>query len=51
MVTRYFDAGLWRAFYKFYVLKVGSKIMLHLPEVDHIIDAIFPDDIIRPWFV
>ena len=47
----YFGAGLWTEISKFYVVKDGTKIALHLKEPGHMIYANFPDDIIRPDFV
>ena len=37
--------------FKFYVLKVGTKIALHIKGPGHEIYANFPDKIIRPDFV
>ena len=47
----YFGTGLWKEVSKFYVLKAGTKIALHIKEPVHEIYANFPDDIIRPDFV
>ena len=47
----YFGTGLWTEISKFYVLKAGTKIMVHLKEPDHTINANFPDDILCPHFV
>ena len=47
----YFGTGHWKESSKFYVLKDGTKIALHIKEPDHEIYANFPDDIIRPDFV
>ena len=47
----YFGTGLWKEISKFYVLKAGTIIALHIKEPCHEIYANFPDDIIRPDFV
>ena len=47
----YFGTGLWTEISKFYVLKVGTKIALHIKEPGHEIYANFPNDINRPDFV
>ena len=47
----YFGRGLWTEISKFYVLKAGTKIALHIKEPGHEIYANFPDDTIRPDFV
>ena len=47
----YFDIGLWQEISKFYVLKAGTKIALHIEGPGHEIYANFPDKIIRPDFV
>ena len=46
-----FGTGLWTEISKFYVLKAGTKIALHIKEPGHEIYGNFPDDIIRPDFV
>ena len=51
MVTPIFGTCLWKEISKFYVLKAGTKIALHIKEPGHEIYANFPDDIIRPDFV
>ena len=47
----YFDAGFWKYISKFYVLKAGTKIALHIKGPSHEIYANFPDKIIHPEFV
>jgi hypothetical protein len=47
----YFTVGFWTKNSKFYVLKAGTKIRLHLKEPGHKIYANFLDDTIRPDFV
>ena len=47
----YFGTGFWNEIAKFYVLKAGTKIALHIKGHGHEIDANFPDKIIRPDFV
>ena len=47
----YFGTGLWKEISKFYVLKAGTKIALHIEGPGHEIYAYFPDKIIRPDFV
>ena len=47
----YFGTGFWNEIAKFYVLKAGTKIALHIKEPGHEIYANFPDDIIRRDFV
>ena len=47
----YFGMGLWTEISKFYILKAGTKIALHIKEHRHMIYPNFPDDIIRPDFV
>ena len=47
----YFGTGFWNEIAKFYVLKVGTKIALHIEGPGHEIYANFPDKIIRPDFV
>ena len=47
----YFEAGLWAEIPKFYVLKAGTKIALHIEGPGHEIYANFPDKIIHPDFV
>ena len=47
----YFGTGLWKEISKFYVLKVGTKIGLHIKGPGLEIYANFPDKIIRPDFV
>ena len=47
----YFGAGFWKEISKFYVLKAGTKIALHIKGPGHEIYANFPDKIIRPDFV
>ena len=46
-----FGTGLWKEISKFYVLKAGTIIALHIQGPGHEIYANFPDDIIRPEFV
>ena len=47
----YFAKGLWTEISKFYVLKAGTKIALHIKESGHEIYANFPDNIICPDFI
>ena len=47
----YFGTGFWNEIAKFYVLKAGTKIALHIEGPGHEIYANFPDKIIRPDFV
>ena len=47
----YFGTGFWNEIAKFYVLKAGTKIALHIEGPGHEIYANFPDKIIRPGFV
>ena len=47
----YFGIGFWNEIAKFYVLKTGTKIALHIKGPGHEIYGNFPDDIIRPDFV
>ena len=47
----YFGTGFWKEICKFYVLKAGTKIALHIKGPGHEIYANLPDDIIRPDFV
>ena len=47
----YFGTGLRKEISKFYVLKAGTKIALHIKEPGHEIYANFPDDITRLDFV
>ena len=47
----YFDTGFWNEIAKFYVLKAGTKIALHIEGPGHEIYANFPDKIICPDFV
>ena len=47
----YFGTGFWNEIAKFYVLKAGTKIALHIKGPGHEIYANFPDKIIRPDFV
>ena len=47
----YFGTGFWKEISKFYVLKAGTKIALHIKGPGHEIYANFPDKIIRPDFV
>ena len=47
----YFGIGFWKEISKFYVLKDGAKIALHIKWPGHEIYANFIDDIIRPDFV
>ena len=47
----YFGTGFWKEITKFYVLKAGTKITLHIKGPGHEIYANFPDKIIRPDFV
>ena len=44
----YFGAGFWNEISKFYELKVGTRIALHIKRPGHEIYVHFPDDIIRP---
>ena len=47
----YFAKGLCTEISKFYVLKAGTKIALHIKGPGHEIYANFPDKIIHPDFV
>ena len=47
----YFGTGLWKEISKFYVMKAGTKIALHIKDPVHEIYANFPNDIIRTDFV
>ena len=47
----YFGTSFWKEIAKFYVLKSGTKIALHIEGPGHEIYANFPDKIIRPDFV
>ena len=47
----YFGAGFWKEISKFYVLKAGTKIALHIKGPGHGIYANFPVKSIRPDFV
>ena len=47
----YFGTVFWNEIAKFYVLKAGTKIALHIEGPGHEIYANFPDKIIRPDFV
>ena len=47
----YFGTGFWNEIAKFYVVKAGNKIALHIKGPGHEIYANFPDKIIRPDFV
>ena len=47
----YFGTGFWKEIAKFYVLKAGTKIALHIKGPGHEIYANFPDKIIRPDLV
>ena len=47
----YIGTSLCKEISKFYVLKAGTIIALHIKECGHEIYANFPDDIIRPNFV
>ena len=47
----YFGTGFWKEIAKFYVLKAGTKIALHIKGPGHEIYANFPKKIIRPDFV
>ena len=47
----YFGTGFWKEISKFYVLKTGTKIALHIKGPSHEIYANFPDKIIHPYFV
>ena len=47
----YFGTGFWKEISKFYVLKAGTKIALHIKEPGHEIYANFPNDIIHLDFV
>ena len=46
-----FGTGFWNEIAKFYVLKVGTKIALHIKGPGHEIYGNFLDNIIRPDFV
>ena len=46
----YFGTSLWTKI-KFYELKAGTRIALHIKVPGHEIYANFPDDLIRPDFV
>ena len=46
----YFGTGFWNEIAKFYVLKAGTKIAVHIEGPHHEIYANFPDKIIRPDF-
>ena len=46
----YFGTGFWNEIAKFYVLKAGTKIALHIEGPGHEIYANFPDKIIRVDF-
>ena len=47
----FYGAGFWKEISKFHVLKVGTKIGLHIKGPGHEIHGNFLDDIIRPYFV
>ena len=47
----YFGTDFWNEIAKFYVLKAGTKIALHIEGPGHEIYANFPDKIIHPDFV
>ena len=47
----YFGTSFWKEIAKFYELKAGTRIALHIKGPGHEIYANFPDDIIRPHFV
>ena len=47
----YFGTGFWNEIAKFYVLKTGTKIALHIEGSGHEIYANFLDKIIPPDFV
>ena len=47
----YFGTGFWKEIAKFYVLKAGTKIVLHIKGPGHEIYAKFPNKIIRTDFV
>ena len=47
----YFGAGFWKEISKFYELKVGTIIALHIKGPGHEIYGNFPNNIIRPDFV
>ena len=47
----YFGTGFWKEISKFYELKAGTRIALHIKGPGHEIYANFPDDISRPDFV
>ena len=47
----YFGTGFWNEIAKFYALKAGTKIALHIEGPGHEIYANFPDKIICPEFV
>ena len=47
----YFGTGFWNEIAKFYVLKAGTKIALHIEGPGHEIYANFPDKIIHLEFV
>ena len=47
----YFGTGFWKEISKFYELKAGTRIALHIKGPGHEIYANFPDKIIHPDFV
>ena len=47
----YFGTGFWKEIAKFYELKAGTGISLHIKGSGPEIYGNFPDDIIRPDFV
>ena len=47
----YFGTGFWKEISKFYVLKAGTKIVLHIKGPGHKIYANFPNKISRTEFV
>ena len=47
----YFGTGFCREISKFYELRAGTRIALHIKGPGHEIYGKFPDDIIRPDFV
>ena len=51
MVTPILALAFGKKIAKFYVLKAGTKIALHIKGPGHEIYANFPDKIIRPDFV
>ena len=47
----YFGTGFWKEISKFYELKAGTRIALHIKGPSHEIYGNFPNKIIRPEFV